>query len=792
MITELNYKDLKYFSTELDIDNIKGSSEIVGQKDAAEALKFGLKVKNKGYNVYVAGNIGSGRTTFAERFAKEIASKEKTPNDMCYVYNFKNPSEPKLLKMEAGLAKELKKQMEEAMKKLLIEVPRAFESKKYGDEKNKIILENRRKKDAVLNELSAKAEENGYKVKSNGAGGVYFQPTLDGNPLTEEEYDNLSAVEKAAIELDADEVHVSASEAFDKLRKIDDDTQEELDREDYNLAIRIVGRFINPILAYFENYDNIVEYLNDVKEDVIDNISMFHDDKDASQDDSIAAIMPWIGKRSKNDFLFKYEVNVVVDNSNTKGAPVIVDYAPTYADLVGEIACESENNNLITDFTKIRAGLLHKANGGYIIFDVVDLLRNYFAWETLIKCLKTGEVRIEPLKEYQTNGYTVLGIQPEKCDLDVKVILVGNMYYYQLLCENEEEFSKLFKVCAMFDYEMDNNSDNERALIGMIKNFVNENGLKQLSADAIYRIIELAVRMAERKDKMTTSFGKLSDIVIEASALCENDKINAKDIDNAVKLRERRFGRYASKYQKMIVDDEIMIATEGSRVGQVNGLCVMELGDYTFGMPTRITASTYTGKAGIVNIEKEAEMSGAVHNKGMQVLVGYLGGKYAQKFPLTLSCRVCFEQSYSGVDGDSASSTETYAIISSLSELPINQEIAVTGSMNQFGEIQPIGGVIYKIEGFYDICKQRGLTGTQGVMIPRRNVNDLVLKDEVIEAVKDKKFHIYAVDTIDDGIEVLMGKPAGEKLKDESYPYGSVHHLVYEKLNKYYKMTLEE
>ena len=242
----------------------------------------------------------------------------------------------------------------------------------------------------------------------------------------------------------------------------------------------------------------------------------------------------------------------------------------------------------------------------------------------------------------------------------------------------------------------------------------------------------------------------------------------------------------------MIVDDEIMIATEGSRVGQVNGLCVMELGDYTFGMPTRITASTYTGKAGIVNIEKEAEMSGAVHNKGMQVLVGYLGGKYAQKFPLTLSCRVCFEQSYSGVDGDSASSTEPYAIISSLSELPINQEIAVTGSMNQFGEIQPIGGVIYKIEGFYDICKQRGLTGTQGVMIPRRNVNDLVLKDEVIEAVKDKKFHIYAVDTIDDGIEVLMGKPAGEKLKDESYPYGSVHHLVYEKLNKYYKMTLEE
>lgn len=794
MITELKHSELKYFCDKksIDIKSVESNNSIVGQSAGAEALEFGLNIKSKGYNIYVAGLPQSGKTTFAEEFAKKIASKEKTPDDICYIYNFDNPNEPKLLKLKAGEGIKLRETMEELLNMLSLEIPKAFTSYEYEEEKERISKEVQKKKDIVIKDLTEKAKEYDFGVKVGNGGGVYFLPIVDGKTINEEEFDALDEEEKESITEGSDEVQALAAKAMKEIRLIDKNAKLEIQQKDYNLGLLIVGRFLTPIQEKYINNKNVSDYLINVKEDILNNLEDFISDDEDSSEDPIASVMPWLNKRGNDDFINKYKINIVVDNSKLQGAPVIVHYNPTYTNLVGEIEYESENGNFVTDFMKIKAGLVHKANGGYLIFHASDIFSNAFAWETLRKIIKTGRVTIEPLKEYQLGGITVAGIQPETCDVNFKVIIIGSMYYYELIKTYDDNFSKLFKICAIFDYEMEANRENISAVLSFIKSYTEKENILPLDTGATAEILEFSARLAERQDKMTTRFGILCDVISEAEVWAkmeDKDVIASQNILKAIEKRNQRVDGYAKKYKKMITDNEIMIDTTGKKVGQINGLCVMELCDHTFGMPTRITASTYTGKAGIVNIEKEAEMSGSIHDKGVQVLTGYLGGKYAQKFPLTLSCRVCFEQSYSGVDGDSASSTETYAIISSLSGLPINQELAVTGSMNQYGEIQPIGGVTHKIEGFYDICDERGLTGTQGVIIPRANIKDMVLKDDVIKAVKNKKFHIYAIDSIDDGIELLMGKKAGKPLTRGGYSKDSVHYLVYEKLKSYYRLS---
>ncbi len=795
MITELKYNELKYFcdKNNLDAENIKSDNNIVGQSSGAEALEFGLRIKNKGYNVYVSGLPSSGKTTFAEEFAKKIAAKEKTPDDLCYIYNFHNPNEPKLLKLKAGEGRNFRDTMEELANILSLEIPKAFNSYEYEEERERISKEVQKKKDNVIKKLTEEAKKYDFGVKVGQNGGVYFLPIVDGKTINEDDFDNLGEDEKESISEGSDEVQALASKAMKEIKEIDKNAKQEMSKYDYNLGLMITGRFITPIQEKYVDNRDVSDYLINVKEDILNNIEDFMNDDEDNSDDPIASVMPWINKKSSDDFLYKYKVNLIVDNSSLKGAPVIVDFNPTYTNLVGEIEYESENGNFVTDFMKIKPGLVHKANGGYIIFHAFDIFGNAFAWDTLRKILKTGKVKIEPLKEYQLGGINVAGIQPEECDVSFKVVIVGSLYYYELLKIHDDDFSKLFKICAMFDYEMESNRDNINAVIGFIKSYNEKENILPIDGGGMAVLLEFSARIAERQDKMTTRFGILCDIISEADVwarLAESENITAEYMKKAIDKREERVDGYAKKYRKMINDNEIMIDTAGSKIGQINGLCVMELCDHTFGIPTRITASTYTGKAGIVNIEKEAEMSGSIHNKGVQVLTGYLGGKYAQKFPLTLSCRICFEQSYSGVDGDSASSTETYAIISSLSEVPVNQELAVTGSMNQHGEIQPIGGVTYKIEGFFDICSNRGLTGKQGVIIPRANIKDLVLKNEVIEAVKNNKFHIYAIDNIDDGIELLMNTKAGKPLARGSFTKDSIHYKVYEKLKSYYKLSI--
>ncbi len=797
MIRELKYTQLKSnceFENNLcDIEKID-INEIIGQNEGAEALKFGLNVKAKGYNIYLSGLPGSGKTTFARRFAELVSKDEQTPPDLCYVYNFESPNEPKLLKFKAGKGKEFRSDMEELIAILRQEITEAFSSAEYEEEKERINKRFQDEKDEIIEKLQAHAREKNFGVRM-GNGGVYFMPIIDGKTISEEEFEELDEETKQKITEGSEEIQEAAAGSMKKLKEIDKQIKNEISKSDYNIGLLTVGYYLMSIQEKYSDSEDVSKYLADVKEDILENMGDFISDGDSAEEDALSSMMPWLQHGVTDEDLTKYKVNLIVDNSELTGAPVIVNHAPSYSSLIGEIEYDSENGNFSTDFTKIKPGILHKANGGYLILQASDLLSTAFGWECVKRVLKTGELFIEPIREYQLGGITVAGIKPQPAPISLKVILVGSGYYYELLREYDDDFGKLFKICAMFDYEMDKSKTNISGMLAFIKAFSEDNTTLPITSDAVNCIFEHSTRLAESQDKLTTRFSLINDILSEADAwarLDNADKIDSYYIKKAVEKKTDRVSLYRKKYNEMILNDEIMISTQGSAVGQINGLCVMETGDITFGMPTRITASAYMGKAGIVNIEKEAEMSGAIHSKGVQVISGYLGRKYAQDFPLSMSCRICFEQNYNGVDGDSASSTELYAIISSLSNIPINQELAVTGSVNQMGDIQPIGGVTYKIEGFFEICKKRGLTGNQGVIIPVQNEKDLTLNDEVTEAVKNGMFHIYSISNIDEGIELLMGTKAGKMNKSGSYPRTTVHGKVYNKLKSYYEKGTEE
>ncbi len=794
MIKELDYTELKCFYNKdinLDIDKIDVNN-IIGQGEGAEAIKFGLTVKSKGYNIYVAGLPGSGKTTFAQRFAAAQAKDEPIPPDLCYVHNFTQPNEPKLIKLKAGKGQEFKTDMEELITLLKQELTKVFNSADFEEEKERIVKRFQAEKDEIMEKLQEIAREKNFGVRM-GNGGVYFMPIVDGKTISEEEFEELDEEERKSITEGSEEIQELTVEAMKKLKNVDKQIKLETEKSEYNVGLLTVGHFIMSIQEKYSDNQEAMEYLSAVKEDILDNLNDFINDNEGGEEDPVTAVMPWLAGGGEAE-LTRYKVNLIVDNSDLTGAPVIVNYAPSYAALVGEVEYDSENGNFTTDFTKIKPGILHKANGGYLILQASDLLSTPFGWECIKRVLKTGELTIEPIKEYQLGGINVSGVKPEPTPINVKIILVGTNYYYELLRAYEDDFGKLFKICAMFDYEMDNNDSNITGMLAFIKSFIEDNKALPLTGDAVATVVEHSTRLAENRTKLTTRFSKINEILCEADTWARLDKAEAVNGDYIKKAIEKKYSRvslYSKKYREMILNNEIMIDTVGKKIGQINGLCVMETSDITFGMPTRITASTYMGKAGIVNIEKEAEMSGSIHDKGVQVIIGYLGRKYAQDFPLNLSCRICFEQNYNGVDGDSASSTELYAILSSLSSIPINQELAVTGSVNQMGEIQPIGGVTYKIEGFFDICKKRGLTGSQGVIIPVQNEKDLTLSDEVVNAVKEGKFHIYSIATIDEGIELLMGTKAGGINKNGSYQRGSVHQKVYSRLKKNHELNSE-
>jgi len=797
MAKELSYKELKNFSVSEYLSNINTTKEIepndglIGQDRAEKALKFGLAVKSKGYNIYVSGIPGSGKSTFAKKFAEEIAANEPKPDDMCYVYNFDNPKKPRLFNLPASMGNVFAEDIDDMVSSISHEIEKLFSGREFEEQKNALLKKYQEMWDAKIKEMAEEAKEYDFGIKSTNSG-ICFMPILDGNAITEEQYDELDDEQKQFINKNSDEVSNRAAQIMRDIKEYEKQTKKEVEDMEYSLSLFVIGRHISALFEKYEENRQIIEYLKEIKEDILDNLDEFIN-QDSEEDDSIAAMLPWYGRKGA-DALNKYSVNVLTDNSETKGAPVIVEYNPIYSNLVGDIEYDTENGNFTTDFMKIKPGSLHLANGGYLIIQAADLFSSAYSWECLKRVIRTGEINIEPFREYST-GIAVSSIKPEPAPVNVKIIIVGTQFYYDLIYEYDDDFEKLFKIRADFDYEMAFNKDNISKHLGFIKTYIEKHNCLDFDMKAIVRLMEFSSRLAERQDKMSTQFDKLAEIIVEADAWAKLENaaaVNEYYVKKAIGERVNRLNMYEEKLGAMIEDNTILIETKGSKVGQINGLAVLDLGDYAFAKPTRITATTYMGRAGIVNIEKEAEMSGSIHDKGVQVIIGYLGNVFAQEFPLSLSCRVGFEQNYSGIDGDSASSTELYAILSSLGELPIKQEIAVTGSINQFGEIQPIGGVSYKVEGFYNTCKKNGLTGRQGVIIPKQNIPDLVLDDEVIEAVKAGKFHIYPITHVDEGIEILTGIPVGEKNEKGTYPIKSVHGKVYRKLRKFHKKASME
>lgn len=789
MVKELKHNQLKNICDIKLIEkfeNIQPDDNVIGQQKAIEALDFGLNIKNKGYNIYVRGPIGTGKTTFSIQRAKKIAIKEKTPDDLIYVYNFETPKTPKAIFLQAGFGKQFKEDIEELILNLSVEIPKAFFSKQHEEEKEQISKIYNKKRDDAIKKISDIAKEQDFGLKHSN-GGIYFMPIIDGVIINDEEYDTLKEEEKEEINKKSENLQDDALKTMKIIRQIENDLKKHIENVEYNLTILTVGYYINKIQNKYKENKEISTYLKYFKEDIIENINIFFDEQEEEENTNI----PFFSKKIDEEIFAKYKVNLVVDNSKLQGSPVIVSYNPNYTNLIGDIEFENELGNLTTDFMKIKPGLFHKANGGYLILHIDDILKNTYCLETIIRVIKTGKLNIEPLKEYQLGGISINTIRPQPIDINVKLIIIGSSYYYDILADYEEDFLKLFKIHSIFDYEMDNNEQNIKDTIKFIRNFENKNNSLKFDKTAIKEIVEHSVRMSGTQNKLSTSFNIIEEILIEANSWANIDGVKTickKYIKKAINKKIDFINLYENKYENMILDNDILIQTDGYQIGQINGLSVLDYGDYSFGKPTKITATTYVGKAGVVNIEKEAHLSGSIHDKGVQVICGYLGKNYAQNFPLSLSCRICFEQNYNGVDGDSASSTELYAIISSLADLPINQGIAVTGSVNQMGIIQPIGGVNEKIEGFFDICKKRGLTGKQGVLIPVQNVKDLCLKDEVIQYVKNGQFHIYPITNIDEGIEILTDNKAGKKNKNGSFTKDSVHFKAMKKLEHFYKL----
>ena len=634
-----------------------------------------------------------------------------------------------------------------------------------------------------MNKLSEEALKHNFQVKS-AQNGIYMMPIVDGKVIEEEEFEKLDDQVKKQYEETSIIVQQQIMDAISQIKQIERQSDKKVSEWQSNVALLTVNAHINFIKSKYKRNKKINQFLNDVKQDVLKNVSYFLEEDKTNQNQQQGPI------QKKQNPCLNYRVNLFVDNSTTQGAPVIMDSNYSFNNLFGKLEYENYYGSLKTDFTMLKPGLIQKANGGYIVFQAKDLLANGVCYEELKRILRVKEISIDNSME-QRSSMTMISLKPEPIPIDLKVILVGSSSIYHTLLSVDSDFRRLFKIKVEFEETAPVNEENINKLAQFVHSFCEQEELPHLDKSAMARVVEYASRIAGDNNKISTKFTELAQVVGEAATWAKLDKVKIVTDNYVVKAldeRTERIKKYDEKYLEMIKENTLLINTSGSSIGEINGLTVLTIGDYTFGKPAKITVNTYTGKQGVVNIEREVELSGSTHSKGVYILSGYLGELFAQDIPLCLTASICFEQLYNGVDGDSASSTELYGLLSSLSGVPIKQSIAVTGSVNQKGQIQPIGGVNEKIEGYFQICQMRGLDGTHGVIIPIQNVNNLQLSDEVVDAVKNKLFHIYAISTIDEGIEILTGVPAGKKDKYGNFPAGTVNYLAYEKLKKYAKI----
>ena len=754
--------------------DLKPLGEIVGQERAVRALKFGIGIKDHGFNIYVSGYPGTGRKTAVKSFVDETAKGQPIPPDWCYVNNFSNQYEPKAIQLPSGRGKGFREDMKNFIDSIKSSLPKAFESEDYAKRREATLsgLENQRK--TVIDDLNTKAQREGFIIQTSPVG-LLLIPMLDGRPLTEEEILALPQKTKEKLQEKHDkleaELQNTMRQLIDMERQIHD-TIRKLNRE---VALYATGTQIQSLMEKYKEVSEVTAYLKEVQNDILDNLQQFIR-RGGGEQQQLPFPMPWL----KEEPFKKYEVNVIIDNSTVKGAPVIMELNPNYHNLFGRTEKEAQFGALITDFTMIRAGALHKANGGYLIIQVEDLLRNPFSYDGLKRDIRDKNIVIEEPEE-RYGFISIKTLKPQPIPLTAKIILIGNPYIYQLLFQLDTDFRELFKVKAEFDTTMNRTDENVKQYAAFVCMLCEKENLKHFDGSALAKLVEYSSRLAADQYKLSTQFSLVGDLVRESNfyATQENSEfVTATHVKKAIEEKIYRSKLIQEKIQEMIKRGFFLIDTVEERVGQMNGLSVAGMGDFAFGMPSRVTASIGLGREGVIDIEREAKMGGPIHTKGVLILSGYINDKYARDKPLSLSARLVFEQNYEGIEGDSASSTELYTILSALSSLPVKQNIAVTGSVNQKGEVQAIGGVNEKIEGFYEVCKQRGLTGQQGVMIPESNVQNLMLKEEVVEAVKAGQFNIYSVKTIDEGIEVLTGKQAGVRRADGTFEEGTVNFLV--------------
>ncbi|MFH1652334.1 MAG: AAA family ATPase [Chloroflexota bacterium] len=759
--------------------------EFIGQDRAIRAIEFGLSMEHDGYNIYVAGLTGTGKTSAVNRYIKKVIEgrRGKTADhhlsDWCYLFNFKDADRPRILELPQGKGKAFRDEMSDLLQRLKEELAKAFAGEDYKNQRKRAVEKGQAEQQKLIDVVKEATGNQGFSLQMTSGGPVLI-PMVNGKPMSQEGFAALKPSVRKSLEKNRNRLVQQLQVTLEKVRDLDLQTAQEMQELDRKTADYTVSRLFEQMMKEYRDSEPIVRYLGDLKSYTLDHLDVFKGKEEAP---AAAALLP--GYQASDPFL-PFEVNVFVDNSDTKGPPVITEPNPNYANLFGRVERRFLLGGYLSDHTMLKAGTVHQANGGYLLLSARDVLTNPAVWPTLKRLIRTREIRIEDPFE-QMGLIAAQGLRPQPMPVDVKIVLIGDEMLYQMLAMYDEDFWEIFKVKADFDSRVDRTRQNMVAFAAFIAGCCEENNLRHFDRTACARVVEYTSRVVGDQKKMSSRFAWTKELVEEAEYWAGREKarlVSARHVDKAIEERRFRHNLPDEQLKEMIDRGTIMIDVDGAVTGQVNGLSIYSLGDVVFGKPARITCRTFLGRGGVINIERESELSGRIHSKGVLILSGYLGWKYAQDTPLSLSASLCFEQSYGGVDGDSASSAELYALLSSVTDIPLRQDIAVTGSVNQKGEIQAIGGVNQKIEGFFQVCQARGLTGKQGVIIPSRNRENLMLREEVVNAVHAGKFHIYAVNNIDEGMEILTGKTAGKKTRAGRYPANSLNYLVDKRLRE--------
>lgn len=762
------------FASTEELDELR---EPVGQPRAVEAVRFGVDIQREGYNLFALGEPGTGKRTLVRRFVEERARGCSVPPDWAYINNFEQPGEPRSLRLPAGIGSALRRDMQHLIERLPPALSSAFESEDYQTRRHAVEEEARERSEEAFEELQRQAQQRGLALLRTPVGWA-FAPRQDGKVLSPEEFQQIPEERRSRLEADMDLLQKELQKVLGRMPRWEQEKEGKVRQLNREVSEYAVGHLIKELRERYAELPGVVEYLDEVRRDIVENVpGLIRPEQGAPTDGSEAA----------SSFLRRYGVNALVDHGDATGAPVVFEDNPTHQNLLGRIEYMSRMGALITDFGMIRPGALHRANGGYLILEARKLLTQPYAWEGLKRALTSREIRLESLGQMLGLVSTVT-LEPEPIPLDVKVILLGDRTLYYMLCELDPEFGELFKVAADFDDRVERTPDNQLTYARLIASLVRDHGLKHLDGAGTARIIEHLCRLAGDAQRISTRLDSLSDLLHEADYWASqngNGLIGPAEIQRAIDAGIYRSDRVRERRREETLRQTILIDTSGEESGQVNGLSVMQLGGFSFGQPTRITARARMGRGEVVDIEREVKLGGPIHSKGVLILSAFLGARYAPEHPLSLAASLVFEQSYAGVEGDSASCAELYALLSAISGVPVKQSLAVTGSVNQHGRVQPIGGVNEKIEGFFEICAARGLSGEQGVLIPASNVKNLMLRADVIEAVRAGEFHVYPVQTVDDGIELLTGMPAGAPDGEGNYPDGSVNVLVQQRLTEF-------